>query len=83
MQNTELIEFEKKKVTYSLYDKNGNEVTGMGNNYTILWYDARMKNYVDLLKELPKKRIATQRIKVVLIVDKLGKNGFNIGRAYG
>ena len=31
MQNTELIEIEKKKVRYSLYDRSGNEVTEMGN----------------------------------------------------
>lgn len=71
MQNTELVEFENKKAKYSLYDRNANEVTGFGDNYTILWYDARMKNYVNLLKELPKKRIATTRIVPVLVVDKL------------
>ena len=74
MQNTELIQFENKKVTYSLRDRNGDEVTSLGNNYTILWYDARMKNYIDLIKKLPKKKIATHRIKPVLVVDKLGKN---------
>ncbi|CAI2366906.1 unnamed protein product [Moneuplotes crassus] len=71
MQNTEIIEFTKKKVAYSLYDRNNNEITSMGDNYTILWYDARMKNYIDLVQQLPKKRIATKRIKAVLIVEKL------------
>lgn len=73
MQNTELIEFEKKKARYSLYDRHGDEITYTGEYYTILWYDARMKNYIDLLKALPNKNIATKRIKAILVVDKLGK----------
>jgi len=56
MQNTEFVEIDNKKVKYSLYSKNDEEVFSFGDNYTILWYDSKMKNYVDLVRELPKKK---------------------------
>lgn len=73
LQNTvQTNELQGKKVEFSLYDRGNNEVTSCGDNYTILWYDARMKNYIDLIKELPKKRLATNRVRAFLVVDKLG-----------
>jgi len=71
MQNTEFVEIDNKKVKYSLYSKNDEEVFSFGDNYTILWYDSKMKNYVDLVRELPKKKWSTSRVKPILVVDKL------------
>ena len=68
------------KVKYSLYDKSNNEINGFGYNYTILWHDTKMKNYLDLIKNLPTKHIATSRIVPILVVDKVEQmvNIYNI-----
>ena len=41
------------------------------NQYTILWYDSKMKNYIGLLEYLAKKKLVSARIKSYLVVDKL------------
>jgi len=38
--------------------------------YLILWYDAKMKNYVNLIKYLQAKKIVSARISSYLVVDK-------------
>lgn len=57
LQNIGRSEIIDQKIEYSLYNKGGNEVCNFGDNYTILWFDSKMINYVNLVKELPKKRI--------------------------
>lgn len=68
------------KVKYSLYDKSNNEINDFGYNYTILWHDTKMKNYLDLIKNLPTKHIATSRIVPILVVNKVEQmvNIYNI-----
>ena len=69
--NKEVKELKGKKIKYSFYDQSNKEINDFGYNYTILWYDARMKNYLDLIKNLPNKHLATNRIVPVLIVEKI------------
>lgn len=68
IENKEIV---GKKAKFRLFDKNNVEFTGFGYNYTILWYDARMKNYIKLISELPQKHLVTNRIVPILIVEKV------------
>ena len=59
MQNTEIDDIFNKKVRFVLFDRNGKEFTQSlqePGTYYVLWYDAKMKNYLLFLEYLHKKK---------------------------
>ena len=39
-------------------------------DYTVLWYDAKMKNYLLFIEFLHKKKFIQAKVNTVLVVDK-------------
>lgn len=61
MQNTEVEDLQDKRVTFQIYNPKGNPFTDSsiranGRDYYVLWYDAKMKNYLLFLEYLHKKK---------------------------
>ena len=46
-------------------------ITDSGRDYFVLWYDAKMKNYLLFIEFLHKKKFIQARVNPVLVVDKL------------
>ena len=40
------------------------------NEYFVFWYDARMKNYLNILEYVMNRTFLTSKITIVLVVDK-------------
>ncbi len=75
MQNTEVEDFLNKRVEFVLYDSAGNEfsdrnIVSNGRDYYVLWYDAKMKNYLLFIEYLHKKKFIQARVVPLLLVDK-------------
>ena len=75
MQNTEIEEVQNKKVRIVLFDSEGKQfnesnIINGRNEYYVMWYDAKMKNYLMFLEYLEKKKFALAKITTILIVDK-------------
>lgn len=82
MQNLEFEEVQGKYVKFHLfsYQKSASKdskfrqftqnTIKQADQYTILWYDDRMKNYTNLLEFLNNKRLVSAKIKTYLIVNK-------------
>ena len=75
MQNNEIKDIFQKEVKFVLYDKSDKEFTEVNtknerNEYFVLWYDAKMKNYISFIEYLNKKKIVAAQITPILIVDK-------------
>lgn len=75
MQNKEAEELQNRRVTYLLFDTDGEQysekdIKKQNKEYAVLWYDCKMKNYQLLIKYMLEKRIAMASIKPVLVVDK-------------
>ena len=41
-----------------------------GRDYTVLWYDAKMKNYLLFIEYIHKKKFIQAKVNPILIVDK-------------
>ncbi len=75
MQNTEVEEFQNKKVQFVLFDAAGKEfsdreIVKNEKDYYVLWYDAKMKNYLLFIEYLHKKKFIQARVIPILVVDK-------------
>jgi hypothetical protein len=75
MSNVEIEEVYNKKVQFTLLNNEGKEFTEKNtlNNtseYYVLWYDAKMKNYLMFLEYVQKKRMVHANIRGILIVDR-------------
>ena len=85
MQNKEVDEVFNKKVRFCLfsYDQKTQEYKQLTHRniadlthgraagaYSILWYDAKMQNFLNLLEYLNKKRLTNARVNCFLIVDR-------------
>lgn len=81
MQNKEVEEFQNKKAQFCLfegkkkdgelvYEKLTHQTVVETGQYAILWYDAKMQNYLNLLKYLNKRKIVQAKVKAYLVVDK-------------
>ena len=65
----------KKKIRFVLFDQENkafdeNSTVNNNNEYFVLWYDAKMKNYISFMEYLFKKRIVSAKISPILVVDK-------------
>ena len=73
MQNTEVEELQNKKVDFVLFDTQGKEFSDRQLNqrdYTVLWYDAKMKNYLLFIEYLHKKKFIQAKVNTILVVEK-------------
>jgi len=73
MQNKEVEEFQGRNVKFRLKDAHGNLFTEKDigqHEYVVLWYDAKLKNYLSFLEFIEKKKFIQAKIKVILVVDK-------------
>jgi len=70
MQNKEIDEFKDKKVYWTLFEPDSKEYVPAPNSYQIIWFDAKMKNYENLITFLTKKRVLRTAVHPVLLVDK-------------
>lgn len=73
MQNTEVEEVQGKSVSFVLFDAEGKEFSDRVLNhrdYTVLWYDAKMKNYLLFIEYLHKKKFIQAKVNTILVVDK-------------
>lgn len=75
MQNTEVEDFQNKNVSFVVFDGAGKEFSDReirtnGKDYYVLWYDAKMKNYLLFLEYLHKKKFIQARVVPILLVDK-------------
>jgi hypothetical protein len=46
------------------------DVSNKANEYYVLWYDAKMKNYLNFLQYVIEKKYTSLKITGILIVDK-------------
>jgi hypothetical protein len=56
-----------------LFDTAGKEFSDRtlnGRDYTVLWYDAKMKNYLLFIEFLHKKKFIQAKVNTILVVDK-------------
>lgn len=67
--NTELKGVIGKKIHFQLFDKADKPFNSYDKNYVVLWYDAKMVNYLNLIKDLKNKKLATDRVLPILVVD--------------
>ena len=74
MLNKDFLEIEKKHALFKLVDQKNKTFTDYENNYVLLWYDARVKNYFNLTRNLTSKKISTTRILPILVVEKPEQN---------
>ena len=75
MQNNEIVDLKNKRVKFIIFDKANKAFTdeqslNRSNTYTVLWYDAKMKNYLMFLEYLHKKNFTIASVNAILIVDK-------------
>jgi hypothetical protein len=73
MQNTEIEELANKKVSFQLETNEGkdySEKDNCGREYVVLWYDAKMKNYLLFIEHLHKKKFIQAKVTPILVVDK-------------
>ena len=73
MQNTEIEDFQNKKVSFTLFNQQGKQFTEQsinGGDYVVLWYDAKMKNYLLFIEYLHKKKFIQAKVSTILVVDK-------------
>ncbi len=75
MQNNEVEELQDKRVSFVLFDQQGKEfsdhnILENGRDYYVLWYDAKMKNYLLFLEHLHKKKFIQAKVSAILVVDK-------------
>lgn len=73
MQNNDLEDYYLKEVRFVLYDKDNKEfnegnLKNNQNEYTVFWFDAKMRNYIAFIEYLNKKPMVAARINPVLIV---------------
>ncbi len=75
MQNQEVDDVYNKFARFVLRDRNDNDITeknivNQNNEYTVFWYDAKMKNYLSFIEYVLAKRYVQVKITGILIVDK-------------
>lgn len=77
MSNIEIEEVYNKRVNFTLVDKDDKEFSAKDiakqttkNEYYVLWYDAKMKNYLTFLEYVQKKNMVQAKINAILVVDK-------------
>lgn len=74
MQNTEIDDILNMKTKFYLQDQDGKEFSHESvlgkNQFTIFWFDPKMKNYLSLLEFINRKKFLQAKVQAILIVEK-------------